>query len=428
MQEAGSTLPVAPPSRRVSKGVERARAVDVDRARLECFVLEEEPSRMTPEIFRQFLMSCVLSGASDVTIQSDQQPRAEIHGTNYRATRKPWSPAEVDIVLFEVYGGENARAEINGQRILDFSYELNLVDGGRQRFRVNATGINGRDGSSVEITMRALPSITPDLRMVRVDEEVLEAMKPRNGLVVVAGSTGSGKSTTLAAVNRSHIEDVSRPVKIVDLQAPIEYTYRDITAGLSGSSSVIGQSEIGRHVASFADGVHSALRRKPNIIIVGEARDFETINASLEASLTGHLVYTTTHANDVSDTIRRLLSTFPAAEREARAFDLISSLRFCMVQYLLARQDVPGRVPVREYIKFTPRLKTKLVNRPINDWPGIMTEEINGLATDTTEDDMRCSLLDVVKPLYEEGIISFEDAFTLGGVAAVSSKQTQGGV
>jgi defect-in-organelle-trafficking protein DotB len=447
--EGGRKLSAA--SRRVSKGVENSRSVEVDRASLTCFVLREEPSRITDEDFREFLMSCVMSGSSDVTVQSDQQPRAEIHGVIYRATRKPWSPSEVDQVLAEVYGGANARTEINGQRVLDFSYELNLPDGSKQRFRCNATGIYGRDGQGVEITLRSLPSKTPSLTMVNLEGDlpqrearedapkepsseenvdplaapfvngVLDAMKPKNGIVVVAGGTGSGKSTTLAAVMRSHLEDVDKPVKIVDIQAPIEYTYRDVTSSLNGSSSVIGQSEVGKHLKSFADGVHSALRRKPNIISVGEARDYETISAALEAALTGHLVYTTTHANDVSDTVRRLLSTFPATEREARAFDLISAMRYCMVQYLLPRKDKPGVVPVREYIKFTPRLKEKLVALPVNDWPSILGDEVSGRVSDVGEADMRQSLKEIVTPLYSRGIIAREDAFLLGGLDAVQT-------
>ena len=405
-------------SRRVSGGVGNSRAVDADQNRLEAFMLRDEPPRITNDDFREFLMSCVMSGASDVTIQSDQQPRAEIHGLQYRATRKPWSPAEVDQVLAEVYGGANARTEINGCRVLDFSYELNLADGSRRRFRVNATGIHGREGRGVEITLRVLPSKTPDAETAGLDGDILEALKPRNGIVVVAGGTGSGKSTTLAAVMRSHLEDRRRPVKIVDIQAPIEYTFRDITGDLDGSSSVIGQSEVGKHLGGFADGVRSALRRKPNIISVGEARDRETISASLEASLTGHLVYTTTHANDVSDTVRRLLSVFPAAEREARAFDLISAMRFCMVQHLLPRVDEPGRVPAREFVKFTPRLKGKLVTLPVNDWPAVLEREVAGVADDAGPGDMRQSLRDVVIPLRRDGVISAGTAFGLVGPAS----------
>lgn len=381
-------------------------------------MLDQDPPRISLEDFRSLLMSCVLSGASDITIQSDQQPRAEIHGLLYRTTRRPWGPSEVDQVLMEVYGGANARTEINGQRVLDFSYELNLTDGSRQRFRCNAIGIFGRDGQGVEITLRALPSITPSLESVSLSGEERLALSPRDGIVIIAGATGSGKSTTMAAITRSHLENLSRPVKIVDIQAPIEYTFRDVTNALSGSSSVIGQSEVGRHIRGFADGVHAALRRKPHIINVGEARDFETIQASIEASLTGHLVYTTTHAGSVADAVRRLLSAFPANERESRAYDLVSALRFLMVQHLIPRIDRPGRVPIREYVRFTSRLRERLLDRPISEWPMMITDEVYGQVRDTGPEDMRLSLLDAVTPLFRSGVISREDAIRLGGVAA----------
>jgi len=112
--------------------------------------------------------------------------------------------------------------------------------------------------------------------------------------------------------------------------------------------SIIGQFEVGHHVHSFANGVHSALRRKLNIIIVGEARNFETISASL----TGHLVYTTIHSGGVSDTIRRLLATFPTNERDSRAYDLATTPRKIVVQYLVRKNDGSGRLPVREFRRF----------------------------------------------------------------------------
>lgn len=402
-------------SRRVSGGVANSRAIAPDRNNLEAFMLREEPPSLSENDFREFLMSCAISGASDVTIQSDQQPRAEIYGLNYRAARRPWSPAEVDRILAEVHGGANARAEINARRVLDFSYELNLPGGARQRFRVNATGIHARDGHGVEISLRVLPTSTPSPAEVGLDGNVVAAMKPRNGIVVVSGGTGSGKSATLAAVVRSHLEDADRPAKIVDIQAPIEYTFRDVAGNSSGSSSLIGQSEVGRHLESFADGVRSALRRKPDIIVVGEARDLETISASLEASLTGHLVYATTHANDVPDAIRRLLAAFPAGEREARAFDLIASMRFCMAQHLLARIDGPGRVAAREYVRFTPRLKEKLASLPFSDWAAVLRREVSGEASDSGPGDMRQSLRDSLSTLFRRGAVSREDALALCG-------------
>lgn len=407
------------PSRRMSPGVERAAAVPLDKANQNAFVLQDEPQRLTMDDFRQMLMSCVMCGASDVTLQSDQQPRAEVHGILYRAMRRPLAPSEIDMILMEVYGAANARTEINGQAALDFSYELNLPNGGRQRFRVNATGIFGRDGAGIEITMRALPSVTPDVSMVQLSEAEVLSLAPRDGIVVIAGATGSGKSTTMAAMTRWHLENTERPVKIVDIQAPIEYTFRDVTSALDGSSSLIGQSEVGRHIKSFAAGVHSALRRKPHIINVGEARDAETIATSLEASLTGHLVYTTTHSGSVPDAVRRLLTIFPGNEREARAYDLISALRFLMVQHLVPRADRPGRVPIREYLRFTPRVRESLLSSPVTSWPAMLTDEVAGSVSGRGAEDLCMSLTEAAREKFRSGLISRSDALYLGGLAAV---------
>ena len=380
----------------------------------EPFLMTDEPIRMSSDGFRKFLLAAIAAGASDITIQSDQQPRIEVHGVLHRATRRPWTPTEVDLVLAEIYGASNARTEINSQKVLDFSYEINLPSGERQRMRVNATGVMGRDDGGVEITMRVLPSKTPDLKMVQLTGEEVVALTPRDGIVVIAGATGSGKSTTMAAITRTHLENLERPVKIVDIQAPVEYRFRDVRDKLSGSASTIGQSEVGRHIKSFAVGVHSALRRKPHIINVGEARDFETISASLEAALTGHLVYTTTHAGSVSDAMRRLLTTFPGSEREARGYDLVSSLRFLMVQHLVKRVDaVGGRIPVREYLRFTDRVRERILAAPVGDWPIIVSEEVAGRAENRGPDDMCMSIMDVSADLLARGVISERDAAAL---------------
>ena len=486
---------------RASEGVRNSRKVDVDRDAFECLVLAKEPDSIFGEVFPEFLMSCVKSGASDITLQSDQQPRVEIQGVWYKATRNPWSPSEVSNILKDVYNSSGP-ALISSKEVIDFSYQLNLVDGGKQRFRVNATGIHARDGKGMEITFRVLPSEIPTLSMIegtwsnletvsddsgesddqgnsvivdrtisdgagssedmlRKDEpaeakrmksdrlvirstreatglenefvdgepavsnftNIVNAMRPQNGLVIVAGAVGSGKSTTLAAVIRTHLEDRKHPVKIVDIQAPIKYVFHDVAGGC-GSSSMIGQSEVDPegpgHIKSFAVGVRSALRRKPGIINVGEARDFETISVTLEAALTGHLVYTTTHANDVSDTIRRLLWAFPADERDARSLELILSLRFCMVQYLIPRIDKPGVIPVREFLRFTQRLKEKLVKVPNSDWPAILADEVVGRVENTGSEDMRQSLFEAVKPLYRQGVIDYNHALRVLGESTAS--------
>ena len=334
---------------------------------------EAVPNRVTARYFRELLVTCARSGASDITLQSDQQPRVEIDGDLFRIGRRPWTPSEVEMVLVELYHAANAIAEIKARKVLDFSYEIGRRNGIKWRFRVNATGVHAWDGSGIEITLRVLPSETPDSEFVSLSEQEVSTLTPRSGLVVIAGATGSGKSATMAALTRHHLESVSSPVKIVDIQSPIEYTFRDVSTHLKGSSSIIGQSEVGRHIPGFAAGVRSALRRKPHIINVGEARDLETIRTSLEAALTGHLVYTTTHAGSVADCVRRLLSAFPVEEREHRASDLGTSLRFIMVQHLVPRIG-GGRVPVREYLRFSGGIRTMLLRRPSHEWPGLILE------------------------------------------------------
>ena len=396
-------------SRKMSPGVELSTKVDMDINTLSTQLLPVEPSRLTERDFRQMLMTAVMSGATDITFQSDQQPRPEIYGILYRGMKRPLTETEVNMILIESYGGANGPTEINGRKVLDYSYELNLPDGSRQRFRVNATGIFGRSGTGVEITFRALPRDTPDLAMTKLNKEEVRALTPRDGIVVIAGATGSGKSTTMASVTRYHLEESPRPVKIVDIQSPIEYTFRDVMSNLAGSSSTIGQSEVGRHIDSFAAGVHSALRRKPNIINVGEARDFETISASIEASLTGPLVYTTTHAPSTSVSLRRLVTIFPGNERESRAMDLVSALRFIMVQHLLPTPDGKGRVPVREYLQFTDGVREKLLTTPIEDWTSTIDKIVNGQIDDLKDQPIRVSLLEAATDLLERGHIAEVD-------------------
>jgi defect-in-organelle-trafficking protein DotB len=403
-------------SRKMSPGVELAAAVKPDVENYFIPLLPEEPQRLTERDFRQLLMSAVMSGASEMTIQTDQQPRPEIHGVLYRGMMRPLSPTEVNMILIESYGGANGPTEINGMKVLDYSYELNLPDGGRQRFRVNATGIYGRDGSGVELTFRTLPRNTPDLDLAKIDLDEVDALTPDNGIVVIAGGTGSGKSTTMAAITRYHLEQSPRPVKVIDIQAPIEFTYRDVMSKLKGSSSCIGQSEVGRHIESFAEGVRSVLRRKPNIINVGEARDFETISAAIEVCLTGHLVYTSTHASSVSGAIRRLVTIFPGNERESRSFDLVSALRLMMVQRLVPTPDGSGRVPVREYLEFTEHMRDILLSKPIEEWTAIVDKAVRG---ELGGDMRRKTMQEAATELYEAGKISRLDYLRLSKPAAV---------
>lgn len=411
------SLLIGPAEKRVRKTSneieESGWVVQTDRENLNAFILENEPIRMSVHQIDDFLEAAVNAKASDISIKSDDLVRVEILGVYYNATRRPWASPEVDEIMSKIFGSSNARTEINSLKELDFAYEIMMRNGERQRFRVNITGAMGVNEHGVEISMRALPRVTPTKESVGLSDHEIAAMMPRDGIVIIAGGTGHGKSTTLAAVICEHLRSVKSPVKIIDIQHPVEYTFRDVMKESNRSSSFIVQMGVGVNIRSFAAGVRAALRKKPNIISVGEARDSETISASIEGSLTGHLVYTTTHASSIGETIQRLLSRFEGADREAKAIDLCSSLRFIMVQSLVERTDKPGRIPMREYLRITERIRERMARLPLRDWPQYLTDEVNGKVEGTTEDDLRKSMRESASEAYKAGKISKANALSL---------------
>lgn len=387
--------------------------VKPDRDNLNAFILENDPVHMSPRQIDEFLEAAVNAKASDISILSDDVVRVEILGVYYNATRRPWSSPEVDEIMAKIFGSSNARTEINSLKELDVAYEILMSNGERQRFRVNITGAMGINEHGVEISMRALPRVTPTKESVGLSEREVTAMMPRDGIVIIAGGTGHGKSTTMAAVICEHLRSVRSPVKIIDIQHPVEYTFRDVMKDTKRSSSFIVQMGVGVNIRSFAAGVRASLRKKPSIISVGEARDSETIAASIEGSLTGHLVYTTTHASSIGETIQRLLSRFEGADRESKAIDLCSSLRFIMVQSLVERVDTPGRMPIREYLRITERIRERMARLPLRDWPQYLTDEVNGKIEGVTDDDLRRSMRESATEAYKEGKISKANALSL---------------
>jgi defect-in-organelle-trafficking protein DotB len=195
---------------------------------------------------------------------------------------------------------------------------------------------------------------------MKLPEAILNAIAPEQGVVYVTGATGSGKSTLLASIIRSIAEDAESNRKVLTYEAPIEFVFDNVEK----ISSVVSQSEIPRHLPSFAAGVRNALRRKPRLILVGEARDPETIAAVMEAAMTGHPVYTTLHSNSVSETIRRLVITFPPEERQGRTIDIIETVRLVISQRLVPTVD-GKRVALREYLVFDEKIRDILLDTDI---------------------------------------------------------------
>jgi defect-in-organelle-trafficking protein DotB len=323
--------------------------------------LPNEPSRFTSINMDAMLEFTTGLQASDVTIQTGTPIMAEIYGRLIQITSRRLSNAEVSDMINYIYG-PNATTQLLSGKDIDTHYEFRPTRGERFRFRVNATAclIDGHDG--IQITLRTIPTTPPHLDTMDLPPDVIEALAPQEGIVFVTGATGSGKSTLLASIIRELIEQEDSNRKVLTYESPIEFVFDEIQT----TSAVVSQSEIPRHIPSFAEGVRNALRRKPRLIMVGECRDAETISAALEAALTGHPVYTTLHTSGVAETMRRLVTSFPKDERLGRTIDILETIRLCIWQKLVPTLD-GKRVALREYLVFDEKIRDILLESDPND-------------------------------------------------------------
>ena len=323
------------------------------------FLLPDEPIRLSDKELDVLLIHCTKVNASDITIQTSSPIYAEIYGKLYPITSRKMTNTEVAELLNAIYG-PNGTTQVSSGTDVDTHYEVKPSRTERYRFRVNATGCQVQGNDGIQITIRTIPSEPPELEET-LEEEIFKNMSPKQGTVVVTGATGSGKSTLLASILRHIVSQPDANRKVLTYEAPIEFVYDAIDK----PTSVVSQSEIPKHLDSFASGVRNALRRKPGLILVGEARDAETIAAVIDAALTGHPVYTTLHSNGVADCVRRMISTFPAEERNGRALDILETMRLVIWQKLVPTVD-GKRVALREYLVFDEEVRDQLIDSPVD--------------------------------------------------------------
>lgn len=325
------------------------------------FLFPKEPVRFNQEKLDELLMFCSKNNASDITIQTNEAVFSEVYGKLHRVTRRDLSNNEVGDMINQIYGPNGTTQLLSGVEV-DTHYEIRPNRMERYRFRINATAcmVEGRD--AIQITARTIPNEPPDLASMGLPQNILDAISPDQGVVYVTGATGSGKSTLLASIIKNIVQDDHGHRKVLTYEAPIEFVFDDVDK----PSSIVSQSEIPRHLPSFAAGVRNALRRKPRLILVGESRDQETMSAVLEAALTGHPVYTTLHSNGVAETVRRLVTTFPANERHGRTIDLIETMRLVIWQKLVPTVD-GKRVALREYLVFNEDIRDQLLNSNLDN-------------------------------------------------------------
>jgi defect-in-organelle-trafficking protein DotB len=355
---------------------------------------DEPDSRFTKRDLDRFLIWASEAGASDISFTTDEQVFIEVSGRMHRATKRALSNPEIFDILGDTFGSQAIKAKLAGPADEDYAYDLRPDRDRRFRFRVNGTGLVSQGVLGAQVTMRTIPSIPPRLRDLKVEEAIVRNMAPKQGMILITGQTGSGKSTLLAAMLRELMEDPHGHRKILTYESPIEYVYDEVTK----PTTLVAQTEIGRNLPNFTAGTRNALRRKPSIILVGESRDAETVGEAIIASMTGHLLYTTVHSNGFADTVRRMVSVFPEGERNARAVDLLTSLKMCVSQTLVPNKT-GGRIALREFVV----MNREIVNR-------LLEEDLDRLTLASIEilKDYGQSFLQDAQRKYDAGLISRE--------------------
>ncbi len=324
-------------------------------------LMPDEPTRFSPISMEHLLEHAESLNASDITIQTGAPIFAEVYGKLLRLTNRRLSNTELGDLINAIYG-PNATTQLLSGKDIDTHYEFRPNRGVRYRYRVNGTACLVEGHDAIQITLRTIPTTPPKLDSLGLPPNILEAIAPQEGIVFITGATGSGKSTLLASIIRELIESADSNRKVLTYEAPIEFVYDEIET----ISASVSQSEIPRHLPSFAEGVRNALRRKPRLIMVGECRDPETISAALEAALTGHPVYTTLHTSGVAETMRRLVTSFSGEERLGRTIDILETIRLCIWQKLVPTVD-GKRVPLREYLIFDEETRDILLESDPNE-------------------------------------------------------------
>ena len=294
----------------------------------------------------KIIKAAVERGASDLHIKAGDVFRARIDGKLVPLTKQSLTPEQTKSIALRLIANEDDRARID--KIND--YDCSWGAPGIGRFRVNIL----RQRSSFMIVMRVIPFEVPSFERLAVPPVLKQISEAERGMILVTGVTGSGKSTTMAAMI-NHINQHANK-HIVTLENPIEFLHRDL-------QSSVTQREIGVDTADFRMGLRAALRQDPDVVLIGEMRDAETIDTAMKAAETGHLLISTVHTPDAQSTVLRIMAMFPPEEQDVVRVRLAESLYAVVSQRLLPRKDGNGRVAALEVMIVTPTIRDLMLDR-----------------------------------------------------------------
>src|SRR5215208_5998615 len=294
----------------------------------------------------QALRYLIASEGSDLHLKIPSPPLVRLHGELQPIPGfEPLSPQDTMDAVQEMLHDANKLAEFEAENEVDFSYSLE----GLARFRVNAFYQRG----TVSVVMRAIPVNIKSVDELNLPSVISRLAEEERGIILLTGTTGSGKSTTLAAM----IDHMNRTMHkhIVTIEDPIEFLHRD-------RNSILNQREVGQDTASFKRALRRVLRQDPDVILVGEMRDEETVATALSTAETGHLVLSTLHTIDAPETINRIIDFFPPHQAQQVRAMLAGTIKSVISQRLVRTADGTGRVACCEILRSTSRVKDMVMN------------------------------------------------------------------
>lgn len=293
----------------------------------------------------QIIKAAVDRGASDLHIKAGDAFRARVHGKLVPLTKQGLTPEQTKQIALHLIGNEEDKARID--RMTD--YDCSWFAEGIGRFRVNIMKQRG----SLMIVMRVIPLEVPTFEKLQLPQIMARIAEAERGMILVTGVTGSGKSSTMAAMINYMNQHSNR--HILTLENPIEFLHKDINCAIT-------QREIGSDTTDFKQGLKSALRQDPDVIMIGEMRDAETIDTAMKAAETGHLLISTLHTADATATINRVMAMFSPAEQQVVRIRLAESLHAVISQRLIKRVDGKSRAVAAEVLINTPAVKDMIID------------------------------------------------------------------
>ena len=332
----------------------------------------------------ELMQATVDEGASDLHIRAGIPPSLRIHGSLTPLDVPPLTEEDTRALVYS-FTPEDKQHELENNGGADFATSL-----GETRFRTSVFKERNRYG----IVMRMIPATLLTLKQIGLPDEIQELLFKPRGLILVTGPTGSGKSTTLASM--LNIINQQRDCHIITIEDPIEYYHPH-------KQCIVTQREIGHDVPSFAEAIRRALRQDPDVILVGEMRDLETMQAAITAAETGHLVFATLHTTGAAATVDRIVDAFPMDQQDQIRTQLSVGLVAVISQLLLKRVDKPGRVAAFEIMISTPSVRSHIRdNKTFQINSDIQTGAKFGMV----------SLDNHLLELYQRGMIAYDDLVT----------------